>query len=74
MQCLENAETMTRPVGNGVICGSDLDDRCKNWSPVANQSYRGLRDGPLNAAFPGILCMACLVHPYGQVSRTDAAA
>ena len=63
---LENRETMTRPVGNGVICGSDLVDRSKNWSPVATQSHRALRDGLINAAFPGISYLATVIRPYGS--------
>ena len=58
---------MVRPVGNGVIRGGKFCLRPRQSDTLTNRSYRTPRDGFLNAAFPGILCLATIIGvPTGQ--------
>jgi hypothetical protein len=51
-----------RPVGNGLIRGTRLCSPSKTIGhPRGDSSYRTLRDGFLEAAIPGILCLATFV-------------
>jgi hypothetical protein len=51
--------------GNGVIRGARFYSPSKiNPDTLADRSYRTLRDGFLDAAFPGISCL-----DFGELSR-----
>ena len=56
MECLVKAD-MIRAVGNGMICGHP-----RQYSPLANRSYRTLRDGLLERHIPGISCQATIIR------------
>jgi hypothetical protein len=58
MKCLGYRQTWIRPVGNGVIRGTTLCPYPKRSGPLANWSYRALRDGLPITPFLGISCLA----------------